>query len=137
MNPETVQYIRYRMALARETIAVAKSALADGHLHSAVNRLYYACFYMLSALLFAENHSSSKHSGIRSLFNRHWIKTGRLPVEMSFFYRDLFNHRQQGDYDDFVEFSCDDVQGWQEEANTFIARVSEEIETLLSDTSLE
>lgn len=78
MNPKTVAYIHYRTALARETLDVAKLALADGHLRSAVNRLYYACFYMVSALLFAEGHASSKHSGIRSLFNRHWIKTGRL-----------------------------------------------------------
>lgn len=101
MNPETVAYVRYRTALAREALDVAKLALADGHLRSAVNRLYYACFYIVAALLFSEGHASSKHSGIRSLFNRHWIKTRRLPVEMSSFYRDLFNHRQQGDYDDF------------------------------------
>ena len=132
MNPETVAYVRYRTALARETLDVAKLALADGHLRSAVNRLYYACFYMVSALLFAEGHASSKHSGIRSLFNRHWIKTGRLPVEMSSFYRDLFNHRQQGDYDDFVDFACDDVRAWYEQADAFVTGISEEIEKLLS-----
>jgi len=109
-------------------------ALTDGHLRSAVNRLYYACFYMVSALLFAEGLASSKHSGVRSLFNRHWIKTGRLPVEMSSFYRDLFNRRQQGDYDDFVDFAADDVQAWYEQANTFFTTISEEIEKLVSTT---
>lgn len=93
MNAEVCAYVRYRTALAQEAMEVAGAALASGHLHSAVNRLYYACFYMVSALLFAEGHASSKHSGVRSLFNRHWTKTGRLPVEMSSFYRDLFNHR--------------------------------------------
>lgn len=102
------------MALARETLDVATLALADGHLRSTVNRLYYACFYIVSALLFAEGHASSKHSGIRSLFNRHWMKTGRLPAELSSFCRDLFNYRQQGDYDGFVDFACDDVRGWHE-----------------------
>jgi uncharacterized protein (UPF0332 family) len=111
---------------------VAKLALTAGHLRSTVNRLYYACFYMVSALLFAEGHISSKHSGIRSLFDRHWIKTGRLPVEMSSFYRDLFNHRQQGDYDDFVDFASDDVQTWYDQTNAFVTRISDEIEKLLS-----
>lgn len=134
MTPETAVYVRYRTALARENLAVAKLALMDGHLCSAVNRLYYACFYMVSALLFMEGHASSKHSGIRSLFNRHWIKTGRLPVEMSSFYRDLFNRRQQGDYDDFVDFACDDVRAWYEQANAFVTRISEEIERLRSAT---
>ena len=132
MTPETAAYVRYRTALARENLDVAKLALTGGHLRSAVNRLYYACFYMVSALLFAEGHASSKHSGIRSLFNRHWIKTGRLPVEMSSFYRDLFNHRQQGDYDDFVDFACDDVRAWYEQANAFATRIFGEIEKLLS-----
>ncbi|HUW59741.1 MAG TPA: HEPN domain-containing protein [Candidatus Bathyarchaeia archaeon] len=137
MNPETVAYVRYRTALAQENLDVAKLALTASHLRSAVNRLYYACFYMVSALLFAEGRTSSKHSGIRSLFNRHWIKTGRLPVEMSAFYRDLFNHRQQGDYDDFVEFACEDVQTWYEQANAFVTRISQEIEKLLSATPKE
>jgi hypothetical protein len=133
VNPETLlTYVRYRTTLAREAMDVAMSALKDGHLHSAVNRLYYACFYMVSALLFAEGHASSKHSGIRSLFNRYWIKTGRLPVEMSSFYRDLFNHRQQGDYDDFVDFTIDDVRAWREQADAFVAHISAEIERLLS-----
>jgi len=41
-----------------------------------VNRLYYACFYAVSALLIQQGLSSSKHTGVRSLFNRHYVKTG-------------------------------------------------------------
>ncbi len=130
MKPEKTDYVRHRMALAREALEVAETALAQNHLHSCVNRLYYACFYAVSALLFAEGHTASKHSGIRSLFNRHWIKTGRLPVEMSRFYRDLFNHRQEGDYGDFTEFAQDEVSAWLDEAQTFSERVSQEIEML-------
>lgn len=137
MNPETVAYVRYRTGLARETLDVAKLALEEGHLRSAVNRLYYTCFYMVSALLFAEGRASSKHSGIRSLFNQHWIKPGRLPAEMSSLYRDLFNYRQQGDYDDFVEFESEDVYAWYDQTDTFAARISEEIEKLLSAESGE
>ncbi len=126
-------YIRYRISLAHEAMDVARASLVSGHLHSAVNRLYYGCFYVVTALLFAEGHSSSKHSGVRSLFNRHWIKTERLPKEMSRFYRDIFNCRQQGDYDDFIDFEKDEVQAWQEQADAFVARIGDEIETLLAN----
>ncbi len=125
------------MTLAQEAIDVAQSAVEDGYLHSAVNRLYYACFYIVSALLFAEGHVSSKHSGVRSLFNKHWIKTGRLPIEMSAFYRDLFNYRQQGDYDDFVDFAIDDVRAWHAQAQVFMRRIVEQLERLLSAVSGE
>lgn len=134
MNPETAAYVRYRRSLAYETLDAAKLTLAGGHLRSAVNRLYYACFYAVSALLFAEGHASSKHSGVRSLFNQHWIRPGRLPAEMSSLYRDLFNYRQQGDYDDFVEFATEDVCAWYEQTAAFVARISEEIERRLNDT---
>ncbi len=131
MNPGIPALVRYRMAMAREAIEVASSALEGGHLHGAVNRLYYACFYAVSALLLTEDYSSSKHSGIRSLFNRHWVKTGRLPVEMSAFYEELFENRQEGDYDDFVEFMPDDVHTWHEQTVAFVARISMELEKLL------
>jgi uncharacterized protein (UPF0332 family) len=67
-------------------------------------------------------------TGIRSLFDRHWIKTGRLPVEVSQFYRDIFNHRQHGDYQELVSFARDDVEEWFVEAEKFVARLAEEIE---------
>lgn len=43
---------------------MAELALGNGYLHGTVNRLYYACFYAVSALLLTEGFSSSRHSGI-------------------------------------------------------------------------
>jgi hypothetical protein len=39
----------------------------------------YACFYAISALLVRDGLSSSKHAGVRSLFNRQYVKTGKIP----------------------------------------------------------
>lgn len=105
MKPEIRELVRYRVARAVETLEVARWSLQTGHLHSTVNRLYYACFYTVAALLLTENLSSSKHTGIRSLFARHWIKTGRLPREMGDLYYNLFEHRQKGDYADLATFN--------------------------------
>ncbi len=109
MKPETIAYIRYRMAGAEETLQAAKLLFEGGHLPDAVSRLYYACFYMVSALLWTEKLSSSKHTGIRSLFARHWIKTGRLPAELGRFYHHLFEFRHQADYGR-VTFKREDVE---------------------------
>lgn len=133
MNSETRELVAYRLGRAKETIDVARLTLEHGHLKDTVNRLYYACFYAVSALLLAENLSSSKHSGVLSLFIRHWIQPERLPSELSRFYKNLFKHRQQGDYLDLVTFDREDVDRWLEEATNFIARISEEIELLLND----
>ena len=130
MKPETAEYVRYRTGQSQEALGAAGLCLEKGHLHSAVNRLYYACFYSVSALLLCEDFQSSKHTGIRSLFDLHWIKPGRLPVEMARFYRDLFKYRHQGDYEDMVSFSRDEVQAWFREAEALIARISEDIAKL-------
>jgi uncharacterized protein (UPF0332 family) len=68
MKPEMTSLIHYRLDRANESIEEAKLLLENGHLHSSVNRLYYACFYAVSGLLLAEGLSSAKHSGTMALF---------------------------------------------------------------------
>ncbi len=94
--------------------------LEAGHVNTCVNRLYYACFYAVSALLLAEGKTAAKHSGIRALFDREWVKTGRVPVDVGRFYRKLFDSRQQGDYDDFVRFQEAEVRPWLEQATEVV-----------------
>lgn len=116
--------MRYRVQRAHETLEEAALLRERGHLNAFVNRLYYACFYAASALLLAEGKSSSKHSGIRALFNKEWIKTGRLAAERGQFYRRLYDSRQKGDYGDFVRFEEADVAPWFQEAREFVATVA-------------
>ncbi|TSA44540.1 MAG: HEPN domain-containing protein [Deltaproteobacteria bacterium] len=124
MKPETATLIRYRLDRAFESIDEARLLLQNGHLHSAVNRLYYACFYAVSGLLLTEELSSAKHSGTMALFERHWVKTGKVPRELGILYRRLFNRRQKGDYDDLVKFLRDDIETWIGEVKTFVAAIS-------------
>ncbi len=55
--------IRYRLARARETLEDAHILAEVKHWNACVNRLYYACFYAVSALLMQRGLSSSKHTG--------------------------------------------------------------------------
>ena len=128
MKPETAELVRYRLTRAHESLAEAKLLLANDHVRTAVNRVYYACFYAVSALLLAEGHSSPKHSGIRALFDQHWIVPGRLPKSMGRFYRQLFDSRQKGDYADLVTFDRADVGAWIHEAEKFVAQVARSVE---------
>lgn len=127
MKPEEVEYVQYRLSRATEALDEAGLLMESEHLSTAVSRLYYACFYSVSALLYTDGLSSSKHSGVRSLFNQHWIKTGRLPVEMGRFYQRLFDRRQEGDYGDIVAFAPQDVKKWFDQAREFVRLVSEKV----------
>jgi len=96
--------VLYRMTRADETLEDARILAKAGRWNACVNRLYYACFYAVSALLVRDGLSSSKHAGVRSLFNRQYVKTGKIPKDLARIYNDFFEKRQEGDYIDFVSF---------------------------------
>ncbi len=79
MTKPNKELVSYRLQRARETLADARILADAGRWNPCVNRLYYACFYAVSALLVQEGLSSSKHTGLRSLFNRHFVKTNKGP----------------------------------------------------------
>ena len=128
MKPETAELVRYRLARAHEALVEARLLLVNDHVRTAVNRVYYACFYAVSALLLAEGYSSPKHSGIRALFDQHWVVPGRLPKSMGRFYRRLFDSRQKGDYADLVTFDRAEVGTWIDEAENFVEQVARSVE---------
>ena len=73
MKPELV---RYRLERAEESLQETAVLIAAGRTKGAVNRLYYSMFYAVTALLETGDFSSSKHSGVRALFNQHYVKPG-------------------------------------------------------------
>ncbi|MBL7152439.1 MAG: HEPN domain-containing protein [Phycisphaerae bacterium] len=114
----------YRLKRARETLEDARILAGAGRWNPCVNRLYYACFYAVSGLLIQEGLSSAKHSGVRSLFNRHFVKTARVTKEQAQLFNDLFERRQEGDYMDFVSFEESQVRPWISEAEAFVESIA-------------
>ncbi len=135
MKADAQEYVRYRISRAQATLQLAKLALDNDFLYDAVNRLYYASFFAVSALLLTEGYSSAKHKGVQSLFSRHWIKTEKFPASMGRFFHRIYEHRQKSDYVDLVTFERSDVESWYEEACAFVARISEEIEGLFGSSA--
>ena len=93
MTSEERTLINYRLERAKETLGEAQLLYDNGYLNTYVNRLYYACFYAVSALLLTKNFSASKHGHLRSLFHREFIKTGIVPQAMGKFFDLLFDNR--------------------------------------------
>jgi uncharacterized protein (UPF0332 family) len=114
------ELIRYRQKKARETLEDATLLFHSGRLFSTLNRIYYALFYEVLALLLTADLSSAKHTGVRALFNEHFVKTGKVPVELGRFYSRMYDFRQKGDYGDFVEFEREKVKEWLDQASMFI-----------------
>jgi uncharacterized protein (UPF0332 family) len=126
--PEKQALINYRLERARETLDEAQLLLEAGHANACVNRLYYACFYAVSALLLTRDISTSKHSYARSLLHRDYIKPGRVSKEMGDHYDLLFDSRQRRDYADLIVFKVEDIRPWLEPTRLFVDQIGDLIE---------
>ena len=73
--------VAYRMQRAGEALDEARIMQRIGHWNTCANRLYYAAFYAVSALLVRDGHRATRHSGTKALFNRHYVKPGVVAKE--------------------------------------------------------
>jgi uncharacterized protein (UPF0332 family) len=114
MTDDTRRLVTYRLDQAEETLDAARELSAGGHYRDAVNRAYYA----------------SRHSGVLSLFNRHFIKTGKFPPEYGRYLREAFELRQGCDYREFVQISLEQVQEIISKAEAFLQQTRRTITDL-------
>jgi hypothetical protein len=117
-----------RKALANMRMAQADGFLGDaallaghGSLRSAVNRCYYAMFHATSALAINDGCDFRRHTAIISWFDQTYVKTGRLPRELSKALRHAFDSRSDADYGDAITFAAADVEALLEQARQFVA----------------
>ena len=74
--------VSYRIKKARETYNEVSLHIDNKLWNTAVNRLYYACYYSVIALLIKNDIKASTHAGARQMFGLHYIKTGIIDKEL-------------------------------------------------------
>jgi uncharacterized protein (UPF0332 family) len=102
---ERQELVKYRIAKARETFKEVDLHIKNELWNTAVNRLYYACYYAVIALLIDKEIQTQTHAGVRQMFGLHFVKPGIVDNSIGKFFTDIFDLRQAGDYDDYIEFS--------------------------------
>ena len=122
---EKQEIISYRIKRAQETFQEVQLHIDNKLWTTAVNRLYYACYYAVSALLIKYDIKTQSHSGTRQMFGLHFIKTERIPKDLGKLYSDLFDMRHSGDYDDFVDYTQEDVITVLNPAKDLISRIAQ------------
>ena len=103
MEKHKKDYIAYRLEKSKESYKDARLLAKNERWNAAINRLYYSCYYSVSALLLKNNISTHTHSGIKIQFGIHFVKTGILSRDDGKLFADLMDWRQKGDYGDFLE----------------------------------
>ena len=65
---ERSEMVRYWWSRSLDSLASARREVEAGSYAFAMNRLYYAAFYSVSAALLEREQSFKKHSGVRAAF---------------------------------------------------------------------
>ena len=110
-EPKRSQIVRYWWSKGEHSLNSARLELGANELSFAMNRIYYAVFYAVSAALLERGRSFKKHSGVRAAFHREFTKSGLLTSNWSKFYDQLFEDRQEGDYIALTSFDHAYVEG--------------------------
>jgi len=129
MNGTRKDLVKYRLSRARQTLEDARILADRERWNSTINRLYYASYYAVSALLLNSGTNSTTHSGTKNQFSENFIKNKIIPKELGKTYSQLFTWRQKGDYDDLFDFTREKVLIYFDP----VQRLIEIINTLISD----
>ena len=119
--------VSYRLSRAKETLAEIPHLKDMGYLNTAVNRLYYACYYAVVALMIKNHLEASTHAGVKQMLGLHFVSKGLITRESNRSFSLLFERRHSSDYDDFAYATIEEVDELLPKAESFIS----EIERLL------
>ncbi len=101
--------VTYRLEKSQKTIEQVNFNLPGKYWSLIANRLYYAAYYAISALLISKGYSSRTHDTTVRLFGLHFVKTGLCSVEQGKLYNKLLSLRMTGDYNDHYDLDESDV----------------------------
>ncbi len=123
MTGNNLDIAKYRFVRAKDDLESAIINLQLGKFKTAVNRSYYAIFHAIRAINSLNGFDSRKHSGVISYFNKNFVKSGLLSVEMSKIVGSAIRVREKADYDDFYMLSIEDTREQVEAATEFLVEV--------------
>jgi uncharacterized protein (UPF0332 family) len=94
-------YIQYKLKRSAEVLSEAETLLENNFYEDTVSRLYYASFYAICALLIYLDLNPKTHQGVKSLFHKEFIYTGKMDKKFSDFYSFLMAKGFEVDYQIF------------------------------------
>ena len=129
MNEDVRQNIvMYRMGKARQLVHDVDVLIENELWNSTINRMYYACFHAVSALLIKNGIEVKSHMGIRQAFGLHFVKAGKVSLEYGRIFSRIYDKRQSSDYDDFIDFTKEEVEKLYPQIKSFIMVIGNLVE---------
>lgn len=125
MSNEKIKLVAINIEKAKATLLDAKFLIDNEKYHIAVNRIYYASFYMISALAIHDDFDTSKHSQLIGWFNKKFIAQKIIGIEYGKTAMRLFELRNKADYDVYADFTKDQTIELFEKCKNLISKIEE------------
>ena len=101
--------VAYRIDKAHRMLDQVNNILPMKYWDTLANRLYYAAYYAVTALLIQNGIQVQTHQGVKRMFGYHYVVPGKIDAKYASLYGRLFSMRQTGDYDDNFDLTEDDI----------------------------
>ncbi len=92
-----------------------------------VNRMYYAIFHAVSALMIHNAISIHTHRGALNAFNKEFVRTGVFSEEEGHLFSKLEGMRERGDYNCFVDATEEEIVPLIEPLKMLIEKIKAKI----------
>jgi uncharacterized protein (UPF0332 family)/predicted nucleotidyltransferase len=123
MDEATQETITFYLEQAHHNLQAVHALQEDDFLDIALSRAYYACFYALTAALYAINVVRGKHAGVQAALSEFLVKPGRVEPEYKDIYNALKGKRESSDYDPRFVADPEESRRLLADAERFLARM--------------
>lgn len=127
-NDERNAIVSFRVQKGKDTLKEAEGIATLEYWNAVANRLYYACYYVTTALLIKNKYAAQTHRGVIHLLGMHFIKPGIVTQDAGKFFSKLYELRQTGDYDDLFNLTKEDVKPMIASARKYLNELIQLIE---------
>ena len=94
---------------ADSTFAEHEGLTENGYWNTLANRLYYALFHAVSALLISDGREVGSHKGAAIRFHQYYVRQGLFTDDEGSFYSQMETLREKADYNCFFKVTEADI----------------------------
>ena len=120
--------VNLELEKATSTMAQIPELQKLGYWDNIANRLYYAVFHAVNALLIHDGHPVNTHRGVIALFGNYFIRTGIFASEDGRLYSDLQTMRNNSDYNCSYDATQQEIEPMIEPARNLIEKIYQYLE---------
>ena len=101
--------IQLELERVDKTLAQVENLREQKYWDTLANRLYYALFHAVSAMLIYDSREVGSHKGAAIRFHQYYVKTGLFTMEEGSFYSQMETLREKADYNCYFEVTEEEI----------------------------